>query len=78
MEDPEALFHVTKALFTNKRKKTRNAFVDARHILDISKDEAKKVRDELPHSEEMPVELEIRELADVAEAFKQEFPGSLK
>ncbi len=78
IEDPDTLFHVTKALFTNKRKKTRNAFVDARHILDISKDEAKEVRDELPHSEERPVELEIRELADVAEAFEQYFPGSLK
>lgn len=78
VEDPEALFHVTKALFTNKRKKTRNAFVDARHILNISKDEAKGIRDELPHSEERPVELEIRELSEVTEAFNRSFPGSLK
>lgn len=74
IDDPETLFHVVKALFTNKRKKTRNAFVDARHILNISKDEAKKVRDDLPHSEERPVELEIRELGEVAEAFRQSFP----
>jgi len=78
VKKPETLFHVTKALFTNKRKKTRNAFVDARHILNISKDEAKKFRDQLPHSEKRPVQLEIRQLNEVAEAFKQEFPGSLK
>ncbi|MFB6174595.1 MAG: 16S rRNA (adenine(1518)-N(6)/adenine(1519)-N(6))-dimethyltransferase RsmA [Candidatus Nanohalobium sp.] len=74
IEDTENFFTVVKALFTNKRKKVRNSFVDARHILDISKDEAKKFRDELPHSEERPVELEIRELGEVAEAFRREFP----
>lgn len=74
VEDPETLFHMTKALFTNKRKKTRNAFVDARHILGISKEDAKKVRDDLPHSEERPVNLEVRELNEIAEAFSDEFP----
>lgn len=74
VEDPETLFHVTKALFTNKRKKTRNAFVDARHILGISKEDAKRVRDDLPHSEERPVNLEVRELNEIAEAFSAEFP----
>jgi 16S rRNA (adenine1518-N6/adenine1519-N6)-dimethyltransferase len=74
VEDPETLFHVTKALFTNKRKKTRNAFVDARHILGISKEDAKKIRDDLPHSEERPVNLGVRELNEIAEAFSKEFP----
>jgi 16S rRNA (adenine1518-N6/adenine1519-N6)-dimethyltransferase len=78
IEDPEEFFKVVKALFTHKRKKLRNAFVDSRHILNISKNEAKDFRDELPHSEERPVELEIRELGEVAEAFLREFPGSLK
>lgn len=74
IQDPQTLFHLTKALFTNKRKKTRNAFVDARHILDITKEEGKEIRDELPHSEKRPVTLEIRELGDISETFRQNFP----
>lgn len=74
IENSELFFQVVKALFTNKRKKVRNSFVDARHILDISKEEAKTLRDELPHSEERPVELEIKQLGQIAEFLEENFP----
>jgi 16S rRNA (adenine1518-N6/adenine1519-N6)-dimethyltransferase len=67
VEDEENFFTVSRALFTHKRKKVRNAFVDARHILDFEKDHAKEIRDDLPHSEKRVVDLEIRELAEIAE-----------
>ena len=67
VEDEEAFFELVKALFTHKRKKLRNAFVDTRHMLDYEKDEAKEIRDELPHSEERVINLGIKELAEVAE-----------
>ncbi len=67
VENEEQFFKIAKALFTHKRKKLRNAFVDARNILDITKDEAKELRDELPHSEERVNSLDIRKIRDVAE-----------
>jgi len=67
VEDEEAFFDLVKALFTHKRKKLRNAFVDTRHMLDYEKEEAKEIRDELPHSEERVINLGIKELAEVAE-----------
>ncbi|MFB6265968.1 MAG: 16S rRNA (adenine(1518)-N(6)/adenine(1519)-N(6))-dimethyltransferase RsmA, partial [Candidatus Nanohaloarchaea archaeon] len=42
---------VVDALFVHRKKKTRNAFYDSRHFFDLSKEEAKDLRDELPHSE---------------------------
>lgn len=72
VEDDEALMSFAKALFTHKRKKVRNAFVDARHILEISKDEAKKLRDELPHSEKRVNKLEVFEMSEVLEKFQSE------
>lgn len=67
VEDEEFFFKIVRALFTHKRKKTRNAFVDARHILEISKDKAKKLQDEIPHSEKRVNNLEIIELKDITE-----------
>ena len=67
VEDEEAFFRLVKALFTHKRKKLRNSFVDTRHILNYEKFEAKEIRDELPHSEERVINLGIKELAEVAE-----------
>jgi len=67
VEDEEKFFDIAKALFTHKRKKLRNAFVDARNILDITKDEAKELRDKLPHSEERVNSLDIRKIRDVTE-----------
>lgn len=63
--DREEFFRISRALFTHKRKKVRNAFVDARHILDYSKEGAKDIRDELPHSESRVIDLDIREFAEI-------------
>lgn len=70
VEDEEFFFKVTKAIFTHDRKKVRNAFVDARNILDITKDEAKKLRDEIPYSEERVNSLDIKKLAEIADFLK--------
>jgi 16S rRNA (adenine1518-N6/adenine1519-N6)-dimethyltransferase len=67
VENEDFFFKIVRALFTHKRKKVRNAFVDARHILEISKDEAKEIRDDLPHSEKRVNQLEIIELKEIAE-----------
>jgi 16S rRNA (adenine1518-N6/adenine1519-N6)-dimethyltransferase len=66
IDDSERFFTLVAALFTNKRKKTRNAFVDGRHILDIDKDHAKGLRDDLPHSEERVINLEMKQLAETS------------
>lgn len=71
VSDEEFFFKITKALFTHSRKKTRNAFVDARHILEIEKDRAKQLRDDLPHSEKRVVNLEIIELKEIAEFLEE-------
>lgn len=67
VEDEDFFFKIVRALFTHKRKKVRNAFVDARHILEIEKDDAKEIRDDLPHSEKRVNQLEIIELKEIAE-----------
>lgn len=67
IEDEEKFFEMVKALFTHKRKKVRNAFVDARHMIGMDKDDAKKVRDDLPHSEKRVNELEVIELKEISE-----------
>lgn len=67
VDDEQQLFNVAKALFTHDRKKVRNAFVDARNILGITKNKAKELRDELPHSEDRVNSLDIRKIRDLAE-----------
>ncbi|MFB6292221.1 MAG: 16S rRNA (adenine(1518)-N(6)/adenine(1519)-N(6))-dimethyltransferase RsmA [Candidatus Nanohaloarchaea archaeon] len=67
VEDEELFFKLSRALFTHKRKKVRNAFVDARHILGMEKDEAKELRDDLPHSEERVIDLEIIQIKEIAD-----------
>ncbi len=69
VEDEEQFFEMVKALFTHKRKKVRNSFVDSRHILGISKDEAKQMRDDLPHSETRVINLDVRKVAEITEFF---------
>lgn len=71
VEDEKEFFQLAKALFTHKRKKLRNSFVDVRHILNYKKSEAKEIRDELPHSEERVINLGIKELAEVAEYLEE-------
>ncbi|MDY6770523.1 MAG: 16S rRNA (adenine(1518)-N(6)/adenine(1519)-N(6))-dimethyltransferase RsmA [Candidatus Nanohaloarchaea archaeon] len=73
IEDEDAFFEVVRALFTHKRKKVRNAFVDSRHILDMDKDAAKAMRDDLPHSEERVINLDLQKLAEVT-AFLEDKP----
>ena len=67
VENEDFFFKIVRALFTHKRKKTRNAFVDARHILEITKDEAKDLRDELPNSEKRVNNLKIIDLKEIAD-----------
>jgi 16S rRNA (adenine1518-N6/adenine1519-N6)-dimethyltransferase len=67
VENEEWFFKCTRALFTHKRKKVRNAFVDARHIFDIEKDEAKALRDKVPFAEERVVNLDIIKFAQISE-----------
>lgn len=67
VDDEEWFFTVVKALFTHKMKKVRNAVVDSRHIIEEDKDRLKEIRDELPNSEKRVVQLNIKELNEVAE-----------
>lgn len=71
VEDEEAVISFAKAVFTHKRKKVRNAFVDARNILEIEKDFAKEVRDDLPYSEKRVNELEVIEMKEIVEKFQE-------
>lgn len=76
VENEEIFFHISKALFTHKMKKTRNAFVDARNILGITKSKAKKVRDEIPYSEERVINLEIKQINEIVNHLEEK--GTLK
>ena len=67
IQDEEWFFQVVKALYTHKMKKTRNAVVDSRHILEEDKDSLKEIKDEIPHSEKRVVQLNIKELNEIAE-----------
>jgi 16S rRNA (adenine1518-N6/adenine1519-N6)-dimethyltransferase len=67
IHDRDDLLKLSKALFTHDRKKVRNAFVDARHMLDVSKEEAKSIRDKLPHSDSRVRALTVSEIAEIAE-----------
>ena len=72
VENEEWFFKVSRALFTHKRKKVRNAFVDARHIFEIEKDFAKEIRDEIPFSEERVIGLDVRKIAEIAKHLEGE------
>ena len=41
IDDKETFLTVSKALFTNKMKKVRNALVDSRHIINMKKNKMK-------------------------------------
>ena len=71
IEDEEEFFKISRALFTHKRKKVRNAFVDARHILDFEKDRAKEIRDDLPYSEKRVIQLNVKEISEIADFIQQ-------
>lgn len=71
IEDEEEFFSFVKALHTHGKKKTRNAVVDARNMIDISKDEAKELREDLPHPDKRVRELGISELKDVFNFYRK-------
>jgi len=64
---PEQFFTTVDALFTHKRKKVRNAFVDSRHITGMTKDAAKEMRDDLPYSEQRVIDLELQQVVEIAQ-----------
>lgn len=72
ISDEEEFFKFAKALFTHKRKKVRNALVDARNILNQDKDKLKQIRDNLPHSEERTVNLDIKKIQELRQAYLEE------
>ncbi len=65
IDDDESFLRTVRALFTTKRKKVRNSLVDSRHILKVSKEEIKNIRDEIPYSNKRVVNLSIKEIADI-------------
>lgn len=67
----EEFLDFAKALFTHRRKKLRNSVVDARNMLNVSKDEVKSIRDELPYSERRVTDLEVVEVKEIFEAFQR-------
>lgn len=73
VENEDAFLKVAKALFTHKRKKIRNSFVDVRHILDIDKDRAKELRDQIPHSEKRVIKLNVKEINEITEFYLENF-----
>ncbi len=75
LDEEEEFLNFAKALFTHRRKKVRNAVVDARNILGEEKDVLKEIRDELPHSEKKVYELEVVEMQEVFQRF-QSFKAS--
>lgn len=71
IENEEEFFSFVKALHTHGKKKLRNAVVDGRNMLDIEKDNAKAVRDKLPHKDKRVRQLGISELEEVFEEFQE-------
>lgn len=70
VSNEEEFLNFAKAVFTHRRKKLRNAIVDARNILGEEKDFLKEIRDDLPHSETKVYELEVLELSEVFEEYQ--------
>lgn len=68
VENEPFFFHTANALFTHKKKKTRNAFYDSRHMFDLKKETARELQDWIPHSEKRVFELDVAEVVDIANA----------
>lgn len=69
IDNEEEFFSFVKALHTHGKKKTRNALVDARNMLNISKSEAKDIREGIPHKDKRVRQLGIPELKQVFEFY---------
>jgi len=72
IENTDQFFTVTRALFTHKRKKVRNAVVDARNILAVEKDDIKPLRDAVPHSEQRVINLDIPAIHEISQFLEDE------
>ena len=70
VKDDEWMLKVGKVLFNNKMKKVRNSLVDGRHILEVSKDKIKGLRDEVPYSNERVVNLDVKKVADISKTLR--------
>ncbi|MFB6182551.1 MAG: 16S rRNA (adenine(1518)-N(6)/adenine(1519)-N(6))-dimethyltransferase RsmA [Candidatus Nanohaloarchaea archaeon] len=71
IKNEEEFFKVVKALFTHDKKKVRNAFEDGRHILEISKNKAKEIKDDIPHSEKRVNQLEIIDFKEIVDEYQK-------
>lgn len=71
VENEKEFLEFAKAIFTHKRKKLRNSVVDARNILGESKDDLKEIKDKLPHSESKVYELEVVEVKEIFDAYRE-------
>lgn len=69
IQNREEFLQFAKALFTHKMKKTRNSLVDARNILNQDKETLKNIRDQLPHSEERVINLDIKKLDELHQKY---------
>jgi 16S rRNA (adenine1518-N6/adenine1519-N6)-dimethyltransferase len=65
----ETFQNTIRILFSHKNRKVRNAIISERKILGMEKQEATRIADELPYSNERPVNLSPSELADIANTF---------
>ncbi len=63
--DGDAYDRVVRALFVHRMKKVRNAVVDSRHLLDLDRDRAKEVRDDVPHSQQRVRDCSVHDLVDI-------------
>jgi len=62
VDNEEEFMQFAKALFTHRRKKLRNALVDARNMIGDDKDSLKQIRDDIPHSEEKVFHLDVKKM----------------
>lgn len=70
VEEEDEFLGFAKALFTHRRKKVRNAVVDARNMLDKEKGELKDLRDDLPYSEEKVFQLDVRQVHEIFQGYR--------
>lgn len=66
VQDEKLLMTTINALFMHNAKKVRNAFYNSRHMFDIQKEDAKPIRDELPHAEDRVEKLPIEAFIEIA------------
>jgi 16S rRNA (adenine1518-N6/adenine1519-N6)-dimethyltransferase len=68
-ESEEEFGRFMSILFSHKNRKVRNCLVSERKRLDLDKDGARQLADQLPHANERPVKLAIHELVEITNKF---------